>query len=227
MILVPFPPGKYAIGCKWVYKTKYTSDGSLERYKVRLVVKGYSQKEEIAYSDTFYLVAKMVIIRTLLAIPAKQNRLLYHIDVLNSCFAGWPWWGGPYAGSTWFWKWGDNHLTCRLQKSLYGLKQPSTQRNVKLIDALVKNGYIQNLHDYSLFMKKNGFEIVALLIYVDDLRITGNSESLIWGAKIHLANKVQNEDLGQLKYFLGIEVAGSNKGLIQCQINMHLNFFQC
>ncbi|XP_049347856.1 uncharacterized mitochondrial protein AtMg00820-like, partial [Solanum verrucosum] len=58
--LVDLPKGKSAIGCRWIYKMKYKSTGEVERFKTRLVAKGYSQKEGIDYKETFFLVVKMV-----------------------------------------------------------------------------------------------------------------------------------------------------------------------
>ena len=72
--LVPLPSGKQAIGCKWVYKIKYKTDGSIERYKARLVAKGYAQTYGIDYEETFALVAKMAIVRTIIAVWLQQQK---------------------------------------------------------------------------------------------------------------------------------------------------------
>nr|XP_009773344.1 PREDICTED: uncharacterized protein LOC104223583 [Nicotiana sylvestris] len=103
---------------------------------------------------------------------------------------------------------------CKLVKSLYGLKQASRKWNIKPTEALLEVGYKQSLYDYSLFTKKKGANFVAVLGYVDDLLITGNNEQFIQETKDVLNHKFKVKDLGELKYFLGVEVMRSNKGIL-------------
>ncbi|GMI89569.1 cysteine-rich RLK (RECEPTOR-like protein kinase) 8 [Hibiscus trionum] len=92
---------------------------------------------------------------------------------------------------------------CRLHKSLYGLKQASRQWNVKLCEALLQAGYLQSKSDYSVFTKRQGEALVMMLIYVDDLLITGNSDVLIAELKLLLNQNFRMKDLGTLKFFFG------------------------
>ncbi|XP_074339824.1 putative mitochondrial protein AtMg00820 [Apium graveolens] len=82
--IVTLPSNKQAIGSKWVYKTKYNLDGSIERYKSRLVILGYKQVHGIDFTETFAPVAKLTTIRALLAVAAMQDWIVCQMDVSNA-----------------------------------------------------------------------------------------------------------------------------------------------
>jgi len=82
------PPGRKAIPCKWVYKVKTNADGSIERYKARLVIKGFSQKKGVDYDQTFSPVARNATIRTLLSAAAREKLYLMQFDVSTAFLYG-------------------------------------------------------------------------------------------------------------------------------------------
>ncbi|GKB88015.1 reverse transcriptase, RNA-dependent DNA polymerase, LTR copia-type gag-polypeptide [Tanacetum coccineum] len=86
--LTLLPPDKKAIGCKWVYRIKFHSDGTVERYKARLVAQGFTEQEGIDYTETFALVTKMVSVRTLLVIDVHHNWQIAQLDINNAFLHG-------------------------------------------------------------------------------------------------------------------------------------------
>jgi Reverse transcriptase (RNA-dependent DNA polymerase) len=110
----------------------------------------------------------------------------------------------------------ESGLICRLKKIIYGLKQSPRAWYGKLSSAL-KIGFKRSEADSSMFTNTSNKGIVVILIYVDDLVITGSNLSGIETLKHHLSLEFDIKDLGNLKYFLGIDIARSNKGLFLSQ----------
>lgn len=86
--VIPLPNDKNLVGCRWIYKIKYGSDEKIERYKARLMAKGFSQKEGIDYFETYSLVAKLVIVKMFLAITTIKKWNLVQLDVNNVFLSG-------------------------------------------------------------------------------------------------------------------------------------------
>ena len=166
------PPGVKPIGCKWVYSVKFRSDGSLDRYKARLVALGNRQEYGIDYEETFAPVAKMTIVRTILALATSQKWSLRQMDVKNTFLHGdlkEEIYMSPPPG---MFKTPSSEV-CRLRRSLYGLKQAPRAWFDKFRSTLLDFHFIQSQFDSSLFLRKTSAGIVLLLVYVDDIVITG------------------------------------------------------
>ena len=216
-ILTQLPRHKMTIGCRWVYKIKHNADGTIERYKTRLVAKGYTQMEGLDFLDTFSPVAKLTTVRLLLALAALRNWHLRQLDVNNAFLHG-------DLNEEVYMKLPpglimDNpNLVCHLQRSLYGLKQASRQWFTRLSSFLLSQGFHQSSADHSLFLyTNNSHDLTVILVYVDDIILTGNNLDTIIHITKLLDQTFSIKDLDILKYFLGLEVARSKHGIHLCQ----------
>ncbi|KAD3067216.1 hypothetical protein E3N88_35096 [Mikania micrantha] len=219
------PEGKRAIDSKWVYKIKYKPNGEIERYKARLVAKGYTQMEGVDYHDTFAPVAKLVTVRSLLAIAVKKEWIVHQLDVNNAFLHG-DQNEDVYMKMPNGYDKGGGSKVCRLRKSLYGLKQASRNWYQKFTSALLELGFKQSFADHSLFTYKRKDVFIAALIYVDDVIVTGNDQDKTQETKSFLDNKFSIKDLGPLKYFLGIEFARTKDGLVLSQLKYTLDILE-
>ncbi|XP_035830149.1 uncharacterized protein LOC118479628 [Helianthus annuus] len=172
--IVDLPPNRKAIGCKWVYKIKYKSNCEIERYKARLVAKGFSQKEGIDFFDTFSPVVKMVAIRCVLSMVVHFNWEIYQLDINNAFLYGdlneeiYMFLPDGYNPSS-------ESKVCKLKKSLYGLKQAPRMWNEKLVSVLVDLGFKQSKCDHSMFVMTKDTVFIVLLVYVDDIIVSGDN----------------------------------------------------
>ncbi|XP_072053949.1 uncharacterized protein [Arachis hypogaea] len=211
-IITSLPPGKNAVGCKWIFRTKFNPDGTIERHKARLVAQGFTQIPGVDYIDTFSPVVKMSTVRVLLTVAAAKNWHLHQLDV-NTAFLHGDLHEDIYMKLPKGLQCSDPNLVCKLTKSLYGLKQASRQWNIKLSAALADLGFTPSENDHSLFTKSTSTTFTAILVYVDDLVLAGDDLSEIQAVKMFLDDKFKIKDLGLLKFFIGMEVARNNAGI--------------
>ncbi|RVW29708.1 Retrovirus-related Pol polyprotein from transposon TNT 1-94 [Vitis vinifera] len=216
--ITKLPQGKRPVGCKWVFNVKYKADGRIDRYKARLVAKGFTQTYGIDFQETFAPVAKLNTIRVLLSLAANLDWNLHQLDVKNAFLNGdleeevymeIP--PGLKLSSS-------NDLVCKLQKSLYGLKQSPRAWFERFTKVIKGEEFSQGQSDHTLFIKRSpGGKITVLIVYVDDIIVTGNDEEEISRLKTVLSKEFEIKDLGTLRYFLGMEVARSSKGIFVSQ----------
>ncbi|KAK8600410.1 hypothetical protein V6N12_050264 [Hibiscus sabdariffa] len=172
--LVEPPEGIKPIGCKWVFKKKTDMDGNVQTYKGRLVAKGFRQIHGIAYDETFSPVAMFKSIRILLAIAAFHDYEIWQMDVkiafLNGKLEEDVYMTQPEG----FVAPENAGKVCKLQRSIYGLKQASRSWNLRFNDAIKEFGFIRTEDEPCVYKKVSGSIISFLILYVDDILIIRN-----------------------------------------------------
>ena len=211
--LVPFLEGKKAIGCKWVYKVKHKADGTIERHKARLVAKGYAQTYGIDYEETFAPVAKMATVRAVIAVAASKGWVMHQMDVKNAFLHGELQEEVYVEQPPGYEDMSHPEYVCRLRKALYGLKQAPRAWHDRIAEYLVTIGFRRAHADHSLYVHESDAGIVVITIYVDDLIIVGDRDVEIEKVKGLLMQYFEMKDLGELHYFLGIEVIRTSEGI--------------
>ncbi|KAM2302248.1 hypothetical protein FF2_032543 [Malus domestica] len=211
--LVPLHPHRNLVGCKWVFKIKKNADGSIGRYKACLVAKGFNQEEGIDYGETFSPVVKPTNVRLMLALAAHFNWNLRQLDVKNAFLHGVLQEEVYMAQPPGFLDSIHNDYVCKLHKSLYGFKQAPRAWNDRFTSFLPTLGFKSTYSDSSLFVKVVNGTVVILLLYVDDIIITGSASQAISDVIHALTQEFDIKDLGPLHYFLGIQVVHKKDGL--------------
>jgi hypothetical protein len=211
-VLVPPPPDYYPIGTKWVYKNKQSKDGVVVRNKVRLVTQGFCQKEGIDYKETFAPIARLEAIRILLAFAASKGFKLYQIDVKSAFLNGYieekvyvrqpPGFENPKF---------PNHVF-KLHKALYGLKQASRAWYERLKAFLLEKGFRMGSVDKTLFLLKQGTDILLVQIYVDDIIFGGSSHALVAKFLDTMSREFEMSMMGRLTFFLGLQIKQTHEG---------------
>jgi hypothetical protein len=214
--LVPLPKGRKLVRCKWVYRTKYASDGSVERHKAQLVAKGFSQVEGIDYNETFSHVAKMNSIRLVLALVASHKWEVHQMD-FKFAFLHRYLQEEIYMEQPLGYVQNDSILVCRLKKSLYGLKKAPRAWYDKMDNFFIDIGFSRCHSDPNVYTKKVEIHLIILVLYVDDLILTGSDSKLLNHVKTNIKKKFEMTDLGFLHYFLGLQVLQTNEGTFLSQ----------
>lgn len=211
--LVPRTADLNVIGCKWVYKAKLKPDGTLERLKARLVAKGFHQLDGVDYTETFSPVIKPGTIRLVLTVALVRGWPIRQLDVKNAFLHG-------FISENIYMEQPPGMIdsahpsyVCKLQRALYGLKQAPRAWFDRLSVFLIKYGFYCSLADPSLFIFHSSTGILVLLIYVDDMLLTGSSPPLVQSFLQVLNSEFSMKDLGPLHHFLGIQIHTTPTGL--------------
>jgi Reverse transcriptase (RNA-dependent DNA polymerase) len=182
-----------------------------------LVAKEYTQTYEIDYEQTFTPVAKMNTVRILLSVVVNQKWTLHQMDVKNTFLQGMLEEEVYMAPPPGYIQQDNSNLVCKLEKLIYGLKQSLRVWYDKLSSYLLSCNFLISNADHSLLSKIINNTIIVILIYVDDLIIAENNLEEIKRVNAKLKEMFDIKDLGVLKYFLGIEIAHSPKGIFISQ----------
>ncbi|CAI7798436.1 unnamed protein product [Closterium sp. NIES-54] len=202
--LVELPEGRKAITSKWLFKIKPDADGKIERYKSRLVAKGYQQKEKVDYNELFAPVVKPTTLRTLLAGAATKGWVVKQMDVtmafLNGVLEEEIFMPQPEGFDD-----GSGRLL-RLKKALYGLKQAPRQWYLKLRGVLEEIGFTPSTVDHALFMLGEGEQRSFMVVYVDDILMFSPSSDLVKEVMLNLQDKFKCKALGDVSFYLGLHI---------------------
>ena len=211
--LVDKPFDKKIIGVKWVFKVKQNADGSINKYKARLVVKGYAQQFGVDFFDTFAPVARLDTIRLLLALSAHQNWKVYQLDVKSAFLNGFLEEEIYVEQPEGFVAKGEENKALLLKKALYGLKQAPRAWYSRIDNFLLKMGFNKSLSEATLYVKTRDCDKIIVSIYVDDLLVTGSNFELVKEFKVQMFESFEMTDLGEMAYFLGMEIDQNAGGI--------------
>ncbi|KAM1595278.1 hypothetical protein ACFX10_001586 [Malus domestica] len=213
-LLVPALEDRTIVGSKWVYKVKKNPDDSVSRYKARLVAQGFSQEHGIDYLDTFSPVVCHTTVRIILSLAAMNHWTLRQLDIKNAFLHGdlqeevYMQQPQGFIDPSY-----PSHV-CKMVKSLYGLKQAPRAWNSKFTSYLTVLEFHASASDTSLFVKKDDSDIIILLLYVDDIILTGSNPLKIQKVIQELSEVFKLKDMGQLTYFLGLQVQYNADGSV-------------
>ncbi|WVZ79892.1 hypothetical protein U9M48_027417 [Paspalum notatum var. saurae] len=215
--LVPRPPSGNVVTGKWIFKHKLYSDGTLDRYKARWVLRGFTQRPGVDYDETFSPVVKPATIRTVLSIALSGDWPVHQLDVNNAFLHGTLTETVYCSQPAGFIDASRPDHVCRLNKSLYGLKQAPRAWYSCFATHLRSLGFTEAKSDTSLFIYRQGAALAFLLLYVDDVIITASTTSLLQQLTASLKSAFPMKDLGPLQHFLGVAVTRSSSGMVLSQ----------
>lgn len=208
--LVPRPQNVKVVKNRWVLAKK--EDG---RYKARLVAKGFTQQYGVDYFETYSPVLRSSSVRLLLSFAHAHRMHVHHLDVknayINSPLNETIFMEQPYM----FEDYDRRQVVCRLNKSLYGLKQAAKCWNLKLIELLSSIGLHQLETEPCIVVNHDQTLIVGF--YVDDMLILSKNIDLIKEFKTKFSKLAQTTDKGEMSHFVGLQVRRDEHSIRLCQ----------
>ncbi|GJT94170.1 retrovirus-related pol polyprotein from transposon TNT 1-94 [Tanacetum coccineum] len=215
--LVPRPEGKNVIALKWLWKNKCDAENIMVRNKSRLVAKGYKQEEGIDFEESFAPVARLEAVRMFIAFAAHRNITIFQMDV-KTAFLNGPLKEEVYVSQPEGFIDSEfpNHVY-RLKKALYGLKQAPRAWYDKLSSFLIEHGFNKGIIDPTLFTRRHGGDILLVQVYVDDIIFGSTNPDFSKRFANLMKNNFEMSMMGELKFFLGLQVHQSPRGIFISQ----------
>ncbi|WVZ95211.1 hypothetical protein U9M48_041005, partial [Paspalum notatum var. saurae] len=224
--LVPRPPGGNVVTGKWIWTHKRQADGTLDRYKARWVLRGFTQRPSVDYDETFSPVVKPATVRTVLSLALSRSWPVHQLDVKNAFLHGTLTETVYCSQPACFVDPARPEIVCRLNKSLYGLKQAPWAWYSQFATFLVTLGFTEAKSDTSLFVYRHGDETAYLLLYVHDIVLTASSQHLLQQIITSLQQEFAMKDLGVLHHLLGVTVEPHPSGLLLHQRQYTLDILE-
>ena len=206
--LVPLPPGRIPVRCKWVFKRKLHADGTVARYKARLCAKGFTQQHGIDYNETFSPTVSFTTLRTLFCLAAHYDLDIQQTDVdcaflyadlQEEIYMTQP--EGFYQPAS-----DGTRMVCLLKKAIYGLKQAPFEWNATLHEFFLAHELRQLRCDSGCYVLRKSDLIAYLAVYVDDIVLFSNNRTWLIDIKTALAARFDIKDLGEPSHILGVTV---------------------
>lgn len=198
------PRTRRAIGCKWVFKIKLNSDGSVNKFKARMVAKGFSQRAGEDYGDTFAPVADLASVRLFLAIVCYLNLDVHQMDVstafLNALLKEIIFMRAPSGFTI------PAGKVLKLNRGLYGLKQSPREWNLLLHKFILSLGFTPLISSPCFYVLRTNGKLILLLIFVDDLLVASDCSVLLTTIKAAFMKEYKMTDEGELHWYLGIRI---------------------
>jgi hypothetical protein len=191
------------VTAKWLFRHKLTSDGSLDRYKARWVLRGFTQRPGVDYDKIFSPVVKFAIVRDVMSLALSRDWVIHQLDVKNAFLHGTLTETVYCSQPTGSIDTARTDLVCRLNHSLYGLKlAPRAWYSCFASLHRLRRGK----SDASLFIYRLDNDTVYLLLYIDDIMLTASTADLLQRTIVALQREIAMKDLGPLHHFLSIAV---------------------